>query len=127
MLDDADLTKAAKAIVSSSLVHSGQTCISTERVLVQRKASETLIPAIAELMKLFTTGDTYENRENLSGLFTEASAVKVVGIIEEATQEGATLLVGDGSRQGNLVQPHVFVDCKPGMKIWERESFGPGV
>ncbi|THH30803.1 hypothetical protein EUX98_g3383 [Antrodiella citrinella] len=125
VLDDADLTKAAKAIVSSSLVHSGQTCISTERVVVQRKASETLIPKIASLMKSFSMGDTYENRDILSSLFTEASAVKVVGMIEAAKQDGAKLLVGDGSRQRNVVQPHVFVNCKPGMRIWDRESFGP--
>ncbi|THH15081.1 hypothetical protein EUX98_g9521 [Antrodiella citrinella] len=125
VLDDADLTKAAKAIVSSSLVHSGQTCISTERVVVQRKASETLIPKIASLMKSFSMGDTYENRDILSSLFTEASAVKVVGMIEAAKQDGAKLLVGDGSRQGSVVQPHVLVNCKPGMRLWDRESFGP--
>ncbi|THH30801.1 hypothetical protein EUX98_g3381 [Antrodiella citrinella] len=127
VLDDADIVKAAKAIVSSVLLHSGQCCMSTERVIVQRKASETLIPHIVELMESFTTVDTNLDPKGLSGLFTEASAAKVVSLIEEARSEGAQLVVGDGTRQGNIIQPHVLVGCRPGTNVWSRESFGPVV
>ena len=124
VLDDADLQKAARAIVYASIVHSGQACISTERVIIQRKASETLIPLIVNLMKRITAGDP-ENHP-VTALFNEASAIRVIDWIRQAQHAGAKLLVGDGTRNGSLIQPHVLADVKPGMTIWDRESFGPG-
>lgn len=111
VLDDADLPKAAKAVVSGALLNSGQACLSTERLIVQRKASETLIPQIVELMKTFTADDTYKNAQGLSALFSEASAAKIVAMVEEAQYQGAELLLGDGSRKGSVVQPHVSMGC----------------
>ncbi|TCD67451.1 hypothetical protein EIP91_012368 [Steccherinum ochraceum] len=126
VLNDADLDKAARAIVSSGIYHSGQVCISTERVLIQSEASKTLVPLIVAHMKDFIAGDCAENPDRLSTLFSGASAERLIGYIDEAKKEGADLLVGDALKDGNsVVQPHVLTGCKPGMKIWDRESFGP--
>ncbi|KAH8083756.1 aldehyde dehydrogenase [Cristinia sonorae] len=125
VLNDADLPKAAKAIVSSALIHSGQACMSTERVLIQRKVSENLIPLIVELMMSMTVGDTSEKTGNLSSLFSEASASRIVEFIEEAKKDGAEVLVGDGKNDGAVIRPHILTGCRPGMKIWDRETFGP--
>ena len=46
-------------------------------------------------------------------------------MVKEAEESGAKVLIGDKSRNGAVVQPHVLVDVKPGMRAWDRESFGP--
>jgi len=125
VLDDADTEQASRAIVSSAVLHSGQICMSTERVIVQRKASETLIPAIIKLMSSLKAGDANADPAYLPALFTEAAAVNVISMITEAVVEGATVVVGNQEREGALVQPHVLMNVKPGMRMWDRESFGP--
>ena len=43
----------------------------------------------------------------------------------EAEADGADILLGDGNRKGAVIQPHIITNVKPGMRLWERESFGP--
>ncbi|TRM60346.1 aldehyde dehydrogenase [Schizophyllum amplum] len=109
VLDDADLESAAKAIIWASMINSGQVCQSTERVIVQRGVAEALTSKM------------------LSAVFSEPAAESIVNMIKEAHGEGAVVLLGDMARQGALVQPHIVKDVKPGMKLWERETFGPVV
>ncbi|KAK7687896.1 hypothetical protein QCA50_009115 [Cerrena zonata] len=126
VLDDADLEDAARAIVSNALFHSGQICMSTERVIVQRGASEKLISLIKQNISTLKAGNYADYpKVQLSALFTAASAENVVGMIREAQAEGAEVLVGDVKNEGAIVQPHVITCVKPGMRLWERESFGP--
>ncbi|EMD35472.1 hypothetical protein CERSUDRAFT_116216 [Gelatoporia subvermispora B] len=46
-------------------------------------------------------------------------------MIKDAKEKGAKMLVGDGTRQGAVVQPHLVADVKTDMWIWNRETFGP--
>lgn len=62
----------------------------------------------------------------LGALFSEDSAENVVRLVREAKEAGATVLLGDVARAGSLVQPHIVLGVKPGMSLWEDESFGPG-
>ncbi|PAV19094.1 aldehyde dehydrogenase [Pyrrhoderma noxium] len=130
VLDDADTDAAARSIAQGALLHSGQICMSTERVIVQRNASETLIPKLKSLFERIRAGDTRlnaqsNNKVRLSALFSEASAENVLSMLDEAQKDGAELLVGDMKRDGAVVQPHLLKGVRPGMRIWERESFGP--
>ncbi|KAH8093260.1 aldehyde dehydrogenase [Cristinia sonorae] len=125
VLDDADTEQASRAIVSSAIMNSGQICMSTERVIVQRKAAETLVPAITKLMGMVKAGDYRTHPERLSSLFAEGSAANLVSMITEAEAEGAIVMVGDKKREGAIVQPHVLMNVRPGMKMWDRETFGP--
>lgn len=101
--------------------------MSTERVIVQRGASEKLIPLIKQLASTIKAGNYAEwPKVQLSALFTTASAENVVSMIKEAQAEGAEVILGDIKNEGTIVQPHVITGVKPGMKLWDRESFGPG-
>lgn len=127
MLDDADIPRAARAITSSALLHSGQICMSTERVIVQKGAADTLVTQLSILFKQIKAGDPRADANAAIGaLFTERSAENVIAMIKEAVDAGAELLVGDLTREGAVVQPHIVAGVKPGMRLWERESFGPG-
>ncbi|KAF5356532.1 hypothetical protein D9758_008271 [Tetrapyrgos nigripes] len=132
VLDDADLTAASKAIMMGAMLHSGQICMSTERVIVQRKAADTLTEKMCELARSLKAGDTWSKSANantvkLNPLFSEASAENVINVLRDAKEAGAKILVGDLTRNGTVIQPHVVRDVKPGMRLWDRESFGPVV
>ncbi|OCH87814.1 ALDH-like protein [Obba rivulosa] len=122
VLEDADIERAARAITSSTLMHSGQICMSTERVIVSRKVAPALVSALTALFKKFQAGGP---GSDLSALFREDSAVKVTDMIKDAKEKGAQILVGDGTRNGAVVQPHLVSRVKTDMWIWNRETFGP--
>lgn len=122
-MNDASLEIAARAIVSGAMANSGQSCISTERVIVQKEVSQKLIDQIKAIASELRAGEGAK----MSGLFTEASAENVISMVKEAVDAGAKLLVGDLKRAGTYVQPHVVLGAKSGDRLWERESFGPGM
>lgn len=124
VLDDASIPDAANAIVYGAMMHSGQICMSTERVIVQRGAADALIAQIKSLSEGLTVGA--DENSKLRPLFTESSAANVLAMISEAQAAGAQVLAGDLGRDGALVRPHLVKGVKPGMRLWERESFGPG-
>jgi len=126
VLDDANIDEAAKAIVHAAFLHSGQICMSTERVIIQRGVFDNLRDQICKLARSLKAGNPEtEPSVKLGCLFSESSAENVISIIQEAKEAGASVLVGDIARDGAVVQPHVVTDVKPGMKLWDRESFGP--
>ena len=116
---------AARAIAFASMQHSGQVCMSTERVIVQRGVSKQLIEALTRLFSILKAGDISDPAVQLSCLFNDNHAENVVSMIKEAKDMGAEVLVGNMSNEGALLQPHLLLGVKPGMQAWERESFGP--
>lgn len=57
---------------------------------------------------------------------SEAAAENIVSMVNDAVNGGACLLAGDMKHDGPWVQPHVVLGAKPGDRLWDRESFGPG-
>lgn len=127
MLNDAQIEEASRAIVSGAMTHSGQVCMSTERVIVQREASQALILAVTEICRTLKAGDpTTDSSAKLSALFSSDSAENLLNVIRQAKALGAEILLGNLEREGAVVQPHLLTGVKPGMELWDRESFGPG-
>jgi len=98
--------------------------MSTERVIIQRGISKALISAVITLCKPLKAGDPSKNL--LSPLLTQGSAENVLGLIRDALDAGAELLLGDLDARGSVIQPHLLIGVKPGMRIWDQETFGPG-
>lgn len=100
--------------------------MSTERVIVQRSVSEKLVELIKQTVSKYKAGNHADwPNSQLSALFTPASADNIISMIKEAQAEGAEVLYGDVKNDGAVVQPHVITGVKPGMRLWDRESFGP--
>lgn len=97
--------------------------MSTERVIIQRPADAPLIEALKKNIASLNVGAPESAR--LSALFNEGSAEGVVGLLEDAKAAGAELVLGDATREGTVVKPHLVLGVSPGMRLWERESFGP--
>ncbi|KAI0642108.1 aldehyde dehydrogenase [Trametes meyenii] len=62
---------------------------------------------------------------HIGAVIGEASAQNAIDLIKNAVAKGAKLLVGDLRRQGAILEPHLIVNVKPNMPIWNRETFAP--
>lgn len=128
VLDDADVEHAARAIIFGAMLHSGQICMSTERVIATRAVAEALTAQLAALVNQLRSGDpAHDPGARLSAVFTEQSAAGIVANLRDAVHEGARVVAGDLQHAGAVVQPHVLADVRPGMRAWDQESFGPVV
>ncbi|KAF8477955.1 aldehyde dehydrogenase [Russula ochroleuca] len=124
VLADADIEQASRAIIAGGFFFSGQICMATERVIVQRPVLEPLVSAIKQHLSTLTVGDP-KNSE-LSSLFTERHADGIIAMVKEAKEAGAEVLLGDMKKAGPaLLKPHILLGVKPETRLWQRESFGP--
>ncbi|KAI0331638.1 aldehyde dehydrogenase [Cubamyces sp. BRFM 1775] len=126
VLDDADVPRAARAITSSALLQSGQTCMSTERIIVQRGAAGRLVEELAGFFGHIKAGNPDQDKSvHIGAMFNPGLAKNAIDMVKEAVSQGAKVLVGDLRHEGAVMQPHLLLEVKPGMRIWERETFAP--
>jgi acyl-CoA reductase-like NAD-dependent aldehyde dehydrogenase len=101
--------------------------MSTERVIVHESVAAELVSSIKEIVAKLKAGDTSLDAScQLGPLFTERSAERIIGVLQKSQQEGAQVVLGDLARDRSVIQPHILTGIKPGMSLWDEESFGPG-
>ena len=123
---DTDLAYAADRCVAGSFGYAGQTCISVQRILVERSVCGKFIDLLLTGVKQLKTGDPLDEATDLGPLIRESDAVRASDWVEEAVRGGARLLSG-GQRQGALLEPTVLTGTRPEMKVNCQEIFGPVV
>ncbi len=127
--DDADLALAARAIAGSAFTHAGQSCISVQRVLVQREVHDALIEHLLPLVDALVTGDPMDEATDVGPVIDPVSADRIREWIAEAIRAGARLLRG-GERlpQGPaMIAPTVLDGVAPFTRVMREEVFGPVV
>ena len=123
---DADLNYAADRCASGGFTYAGQTCISVQRILVERSVFGKFSELLLERVKKLITGDPLDESTDLGPMIRESDAVRVVDWVQEAVRGGAKILCG-GHRDGSLVEPTVLTGTRPEMKVNCQEIFGPVV
>ena len=123
---DADLAYAADRCVVGGFSYAGQTCISVQRILVERSAFAKFTDFLLEGVKKLKTGDPLDDSTDLGPLIRESDAVRASDWIQEAVRGGARLLCG-GQRQGPVLEPTVLTGTRPEMKVNCQEIFAPVV
>lgn len=124
--DDADLGEAAARCVAGSFAHSGQVCISVQRVFVNKAVREEFLQRVVDQTRLLKIGHPLEPGTDISSLITEQEAERVESWIAEAVESGASLLTG-GKRKNATLEPAVLADVPPTAQVACREAFGPVV
>ena len=89
VMDDADLDKAAEAIVATGYANAGQVCISTQRVLTDQKIYGDLVDALKPQVAALKIGNPLEETTKLGPMIREADAARVGKWIDEAVAAGA--------------------------------------
>ena len=129
IFDDCDLDRAVASAVSSSLGNAGQDCCARSRILVQKTVYDRFSRAVVAAFEKVKLGNPLEESTEMGPLVTAAHRSRVMSYIDAGKREGATLATGGEAPagRGTFLQPTVFLDAKPGMKIVKEEIFGPVV
>jgi acyl-CoA reductase-like NAD-dependent aldehyde dehydrogenase len=123
---DADLAYAAERCVAGGFNYAGQTCISVQRILVERSVSGKFIDLLLEGVKKLKIGDPLDESCDLGPLIRESDAIRASDWIQEALRSGARLLCG-GQRRGAMLEPTVLTGTRSEMKVNCQEIFAPVV
>lgn len=131
VFDDCDLDKAAAGVISGIFAATGQTCIAGSRLLVQNSIREDFTQRVAALGASARKGNPMLPETNIGPVTTAAQYQKILDYIEIAKAEGARCILGGGPATapdlpgGQFVEPTIFVDVEPQMRIAREEVFGP--
>ena len=123
---DADLELAATKLAGSGFTHAGQSCISVQRVYVERSAFDTFRDLFVAAVEKLVVGDPMDDATDVGPVIDEENRDRIVEWIDEARRAGADVLTGGEVRDG-LLQPTVLAGIDPAMKVSCEEVFGPVV
>jgi len=121
-----DLDDAALRTAHAAFGYAGQSCISVQRVFVERKIFQTFVWKLVDITAKLVSGNPADEATDVGPLIRLSEAERVESWIREAVEAGAKLVEG-GERNGAMVTPAILTATKPGMKIRDEEVFGPVV
>ena len=121
---DGDVEEAAVKVAANAFSFAGQSCISVQRVYVQREAYDEFVSALIPKVEALGVGDPGEDETDVGPVIDGDARERILAWIEEAKGEGATVLTGGGEENG-LLRPTVLADVTPEMKVSRLEVFGP--
>src|SRR5204863_10033072 len=123
---DCDFDRAIASAASSSLANAGQDCCARSRLLVERAIYDRFAGALVDAFEKIKVGDPLDEATEMGPLVTAAHRARVMSYIDAGRSEGATLATG-GNGDGCFLEPTLFLDAKPEMRIVLEEIFGPVV
>ena len=127
VFDDADLDAAVTGAIASKYRNTGQTCVCTNRFLVQDSVYDAFSARLAAAVKGLKPASGLEPGATQGPLIDDAAVKKIEGMIADATAKGASVLVGGHRHRlgGRFFEPTILADAKPNMEIAREEAFGP--
>jgi len=121
-----DLDEAALRTAHAAFGYAGQSCISVQRIFVERRVFQTFLWKLVEITAKLVSGNPSDEATEVGPLIRPAEAERVDNWIKEAVEGGAKLIAG-GERHDSLITPAILTATQPGMKIRDEEVFGPVV
>lgn len=123
---DANIEAAATKAVMGAFAHSGQVCISVQRVYVHEQVADEFIARYVAATEKLRIGHPLEESTDISSLISEQEAIRVDNWIEEAVHLGCTKLTG-GPRCRATIPPTILENVPADAKMSCQEVFGPVV
>lgn len=127
VFDDADLDAAVQGALASKYRNSGQTCVCSNRILVQDSVYDAFVAKLQAEVSAFKLGNGTEAGVT-HGPMVNAKAVKdVEAMVNEALDKGATAAVGGkaSSLGACFYEPTILTNATPDMRVFREEIFGP--
>jgi aldehyde dehydrogenase (NAD+) len=127
VFNDADLDQAVKWAAHGIFFNQGQVCVAGSRIFVQAGIYDEFLQKFTAHAQALKLGDPFEPTTYQGPQVSQTQYERVMGYINAGKTAGATVHSG-GSRHGTsgyFVEPTIFTDCKPDMKIVREEIFGP--
>jgi len=129
ILQDADLDVAIPGAASAIFFNHGQCCCAGSRLYVHESVFDKVVAGVSDQAKAIQLGSGLDPATQMGPMVSEIQRDRVCSYLELGKKEGARAVTGGKAREGSgyFIEPTVFVDTKPGMKIVKEEIFGPVV
>ncbi len=131
---DADFEAAVEGISRAAFANSGQVCLGTERVFVERRIFDKFAQALKKKAEGFVFGDPMNPATTMGPLISKEHRDKVLGYFAAAKTQGATIVAGGGIPKvaaeyegGHWVQPTIWTGLPQDSSVIREEIFGPCV
>ncbi|MFG6158009.1 NAD-dependent succinate-semialdehyde dehydrogenase [Halomonas sp. 1390] len=127
VFDDADLDAAVEGAVASKFRNSGQTCVCTNRLLVQAGVYDAFLEKLAARVAELQVGNGLEEGVVQGPLINDAAVDKVQTHIADALDKGGRLVCGGAPHAlgGTFFEPTIIADVTDAMRVAREETFGP--
>jgi len=131
VFDDADVDAAVAGAMTSKYRNAGQTCVCTNRFLVQAGIYDAFAEKLVQAVQNLHVGDGLQSGVEQGPLISPAALQKVETLLQDARQQGASIHTGgtphplNASTGGLWYSPTVVGDVTPDMDMFNEEIFGP--
>jgi acyl-CoA reductase-like NAD-dependent aldehyde dehydrogenase len=123
--DDADLEAAARAACRGGYAHSGQTCISVQRIYVQSKVFDQFMKIYKPMVAALKVGDPLDENTDMGPMIDGDAVENTRTMVDQALSSGAALACGGKYNPKNCVDPIILTGTTPDMTVVHKEVFGP--
>jgi acyl-CoA reductase-like NAD-dependent aldehyde dehydrogenase len=123
---DSDVEAAATAMAAHAFSFAGQSCISVQRIYVERDAYDRFVGAFLPRVEALKVGDPADEETDVGPVIDEDAKERILEWVAEARDGGAEILSG-GEEQDGLIRPTVIGNASPELKVSCEEVFGPVV
>ncbi len=121
---DADLELASSKVATHAFSYAGQTCVSVQRVYVQRDVIDDFLTLLVPKVQALNVGDPADGATDVGPVIDPPNRDRIREWIDEAVAGGAEVLTG-GAPETGLLPPTVLKGVTPEMKVCSQEIFGP--
>ena len=127
VFDDADIEAAVQGALISKYRNSGQTCVCSNRLLVQESIAEEFTARLAKATAALTLGNGLDEEVNLGPLVNEGAVADVDSLVQQTIAAGATLVLGGAPSDLGpcFYQPTILTNVTTDMPVFRNEIFGP--
>jgi len=127
VLADADLDRAADAIVSGAMGYAGQKCTATRRVVLLDEVADRMEEKLIERVEALGVGDPAADGITVGPLIDDRAAAGFDRAVAAALEAGGIELAraGDGAGEGHMVRPALIRQDDPAAAVNQEETFGP--
>jgi succinate-semialdehyde dehydrogenase/glutarate-semialdehyde dehydrogenase len=125
--EDADLERAARAIVFAAFANGGQVCVGVSRVYAHAAIHDALLDRVVQLTRALRQGDPAVATVDVGALSAAHHLPIAEAAIDDAREKGGQVLVGGEKPSGNFLAPTVIAGCTPAMLLMRDEVLAPVV
>lgn len=131
IMDDADLELALEGVLWGAFGTTGQRCTATSRLILHAPIHDLFLERLIERAQQLRIGPGLDPQTQMGPIINQQQCDNILDYIRIGIEEGATLRTG-GKRltdgiyaKGYFIEPTIFSDVQPHMRIWREEIFGP--
>ncbi|WP_081211694.1 NAD-dependent succinate-semialdehyde dehydrogenase [Salegentibacter sediminis] len=124
VFEDAKLPETVKTCVMARFQNTGQSCIAGKRLLLHKNIAEEFLEEFTKQVRELKSGNPMDEETFIGVLAREDLAKDIEEQVQKSLKMGAEIILG-GNRDSAYYEPSILINVKPGMPVFDEETFGP--